>query len=350
MCALPAPAAKAPQRSRCEPCTTRHLRHTSLRFSGRRVCSTLLSASVSERRPYHAPNKLLHRQRRRAPRRRSRRATRRRRAAATDSSLLAALASTALLYALVFAACAANLRGRRRMHAKAVAASAPVLLSSIVPHPLGSALERWVHRAALASSAASAAAAPPRRWRWCGRARRGGRGSRAGSSPSSSPSTRSSTWRTGASTPGPLAVPGGAQAAPLAHPRPPAAVGAADERGRRRAHAHAPRPRRARARAPRAGARALGREDLPAFPRAVRPRGVRARGRCFGPAPWLTEALGIELRAADHQRHHVQGSVNFSKRFSLFDRLFGTWADGPRPRGLKVIDLAEAPADAYPVD
>ena len=56
--------------------------------------------------------------------------------AATDSSLLAALASTALLYALVFAACAANLRGRRRMHAKAVAASAPVLLSSIVPHPV----------------------------------------------------------------------------------------------------------------------------------------------------------------------------------------------------------------------
>ena len=75
--------------------------------------------------------------------------------------------------------------------------------------------------------------------------------------------------------------------------------------------------------------------------------GCEHRGRCFGPAPWLTEALGIELRAADHQRHHVQGSVNFSKRFSLFDRLFGTWADGPRPRGLKVIDLAE---EAYPVD
>ena len=66
---------------------------------------------------------------------------------------------------------------------------------------------------------------------------------------------------------------------------------------------------------------------------------------------WLQErGAGIELRAADHQRHHVQGSVNFSKRFSLFDRLFGTWADGPRPRGLKVIDPAEAPADAYPVD
>ena len=63
----------------------------------------------------------------------------------------------------------------------------------------------------------------------------------------------------------------------------------------------------------------------------------------------VTEALGIELRAADHQRHHVQGSVNFSKRFSLFDRLFGTWAPRDRPRGLKVIDLAEAPAEAYPV-
>ncbi|KAL1515395.1 hypothetical protein AB1Y20_002023 [Prymnesium parvum] len=53
--------------------------------------------------------------------------------------------------------------------------------------------------------------------------------------------------------------------------------------------------------------------------------GVEHRGKNFGIAPWLTSGLGIELRAEDHLRHHVQAEVNFSKRFSLFDRLFNTW-------------------------
>ena len=53
--------------------------------------------------------------------------------------------------------------------------------------------------------------------------------------------------------------------------------------------------------------------------------GVEHRGRNFGPAPGVARALGIELRAEDHQRHHISAHVNFSKRFSLFDRLFGTW-------------------------
>lgn len=35
--------------------------------------------------------------------------------------------------------------------------------------------------------------------------------------------------------------------------------------------------------------------------------------------------LQIELRADDHQRHHIQASCNFSKRFSLWDKLLGTW-------------------------
>ena len=118
--------------------------------------------------------------------------------AATDSSLLAALASTALLYALVFAACAANLRGRRRMHAKAVAASAGPLLDRAPP--ARSALERGCTARRSRRPPPAPLPRPPRRWRWCGWARRGGRGSRAGSSPSSSPSTPSSTWRTGAST------------------------------------------------------------------------------------------------------------------------------------------------------
>ena len=56
--------------------------------------------------------------------------------------------------------------------------------------------------------------------------------------------------------------------------------------------------------------------------------GVVHKGRNFGPAPWLAYALDIELRAQDHQRHHIKAGCNFSKRFSLFDRLFGTWDGG----------------------
>lgn len=57
--------------------------------------------------------------------------------------------------------------------------------------------------------------------------------------------------------------------------------------------------------------------------------GVVHKGRNFGPAPFLAQLVGCELRAVDHQRHHIQASCNFGKRFSLFDRLCGTWsADG----------------------
>ena len=269
--------------------------------------------------------------------------------AATDSSLLAALASTALLYALVFAACAANLRGRRRMHAKAVAASAPVLLSSIVPHPLGSALERWVHRAALASSAASAAAPPTTALTlvWAGAAWWAWLACRLFAFELAFDALFYVAHR------GVHAVPSVYRAVHKLH----------------HSHTHDLRLLSALQMSaadvvlthtlPVLGALALvplapGLELSVAktyllFQELYGHAGCEHRGRCFGPAPWLTEALGIELRAADHQRHHVQGSVNFSKRFSLFDRLFGTWAPRDRPRGLKVIDLAEAPAEAYPV-
>ncbi len=59
--------------------------------------------------------------------------------------------------------------------------------------------------------------------------------------------------------------------------------------------------------------------------------GVEHRGRCFGPAPFLVRALGIELSARDHRTHHIRGGVNFSKRFSLWDKAFGTWDGTERP-------------------
>lgn len=58
--------------------------------------------------------------------------------------------------------------------------------------------------------------------------------------------------------------------------------------------------------------------------------GVSHKGRNFGPAPWLPVLLGFELRSDDHQKHHIQASCNFSKRFSLFDKLFGTWSPADR--------------------
>lgn len=42
---------------------------------------------------------------------------------------------------------------------------------------------------------------------------------------------------------------------------------------------------------------------------------------------WLPKLLGIELYAKNHNRHHSYPNVNFSKRFSLWDRVFGTWKE-----------------------
>lgn len=40
---------------------------------------------------------------------------------------------------------------------------------------------------------------------------------------------------------------------------------------------------------------------------------------------WLPRALGIELAAEDHNVHHTHTGTNFSKRFTLWDRVFGTF-------------------------
>jgi sterol desaturase/sphingolipid hydroxylase (fatty acid hydroxylase superfamily) len=43
---------------------------------------------------------------------------------------------------------------------------------------------------------------------------------------------------------------------------------------------------------------------------------------------YLPQIFGIELRPADHNRHHMVASCNFSKRFSVWDRIFGTYHKG----------------------
>ncbi|KOO30133.1 hypothetical protein Ctob_012091 [Chrysochromulina tobinii] len=69
--------------------------------------------------------------------------------------------------------------------------------------------------------------------------------------------------------------------------------------------------------------------------------GVEHKGRCFGPAPFLMRALGIELCAADHRRHHIKASVNFSKRLALWDKLLGTWDSGRLPRQGQITEFQQ---------
>ena len=45
---------------------------------------------------------------------------------------------------------------------------------------------------------------------------------------------------------------------------------------------------------------------------------------------YLPEALGISLYARDHALHHLHPTINFSKRFSLWDRVFGTKGSAPQ--------------------
>jgi sterol desaturase/sphingolipid hydroxylase (fatty acid hydroxylase superfamily) len=43
---------------------------------------------------------------------------------------------------------------------------------------------------------------------------------------------------------------------------------------------------------------------------------------------WLPRLLGIELYCEDHNLHHTNTNYNFSKRFSLWDKVFGTYQTG----------------------
>ena len=43
---------------------------------------------------------------------------------------------------------------------------------------------------------------------------------------------------------------------------------------------------------------------------------------------WLPKALGIELYSRNHNLHHIKSRYNFAKRFSIWDKLFGTYHQG----------------------
>ena len=50
-----------------------------------------------------------------------------------------------------------------------------------------------------------------------------------------------------------------------------------------------------------------------------------APSSCFPLCVWLPRMLGIHLYTEDHDIHHNLSTINFSKRFSLWDRVFGTY-------------------------
>ena len=46
---------------------------------------------------------------------------------------------------------------------------------------------------------------------------------------------------------------------------------------------------------------------------------------CFSQCIWLPRLLDIDLNNADHFQHHALNNCNYSKRFSMWDRVFGTF-------------------------
>jgi sterol desaturase/sphingolipid hydroxylase (fatty acid hydroxylase superfamily) len=55
--------------------------------------------------------------------------------------------------------------------------------------------------------------------------------------------------------------------------------------------------------------------------------GKFAKAGSFPQCIWLPLFFNIALSNVDHNEHHINPMVNFSKRFSIWDKLFGTYAD-----------------------
>jgi sterol desaturase/sphingolipid hydroxylase (fatty acid hydroxylase superfamily) len=56
--------------------------------------------------------------------------------------------------------------------------------------------------------------------------------------------------------------------------------------------------------------------------------GKDLRGTSFQQFIWLPKYFGIELYSRDHNLHHLKPMNNFSKRFNLWDKVFGTFQSG----------------------
>lgn len=55
--------------------------------------------------------------------------------------------------------------------------------------------------------------------------------------------------------------------------------------------------------------------------------GKETKTSSFPQCIWLPRYLNIELYAKNHDLHHTSNNCNYSKRFSLWDKCFGTYSD-----------------------
>lgn len=55
--------------------------------------------------------------------------------------------------------------------------------------------------------------------------------------------------------------------------------------------------------------------------------GKETKSSSFPQCIWLPKIFNIELYVENHDRHHRSGNCNFSKRFSIFDRIFNTFQE-----------------------
>jgi len=53
--------------------------------------------------------------------------------------------------------------------------------------------------------------------------------------------------------------------------------------------------------------------------------GIDNKSGSFPQFKWLPQFFKIELYTRDHNKHHTHANYNFSKRFSIWDKLFGTY-------------------------
>lgn len=53
--------------------------------------------------------------------------------------------------------------------------------------------------------------------------------------------------------------------------------------------------------------------------------GKKIKSGSFTQCIWIPKILDIELKVDDHDRHHSLNNCNYSKRFSLYDKIFGTY-------------------------
>lgn len=53
--------------------------------------------------------------------------------------------------------------------------------------------------------------------------------------------------------------------------------------------------------------------------------GKQVKSSSFPLCIWLPRIFGIELYTEQHHLHHLNSNCNYSKRFSLWDKMFGTY-------------------------